>query len=219
MGFADGSATTAQFQVPHNVAVMQNGSVVVSDCRNHRIRLVASDGTVTTLAGRGTEGFADGPARTAQFSQPKGVAVMQNGSVVVADFNNRRIRLVAPDGIVTTVAGSGIFGFADGPARAARFAEPSGVAIMQNGSIVVADTQNNRIRLVAPDGTVTTLAGSGTRGFVDGPANTAQFDSPYDVAVMQNGSVVVAGFYNNRIRLVAPDGLRTLLAFVLSLLP
>ena len=201
-GFADGPAMTAQFFLPSGVAVMQNGSVVVSDTYNHRIRLVAPDGTATTLAGSGTQGFADGTAMTARFNYPYGVAVMQNGSVVVSDTYNHRIRLVAPNGTVTTLAGSAA-GFVDGPATTAQFDYPSRVAVMQNGSVVVADVLNNRIRLVAPDGTVTTLAGSGTAGFADGPAMTARFYNPDSVAFMQNGSVLVAE--RDRIRLVFPD--------------
>ena len=142
----------ARFNGPDGVAVMQNGSVVVSDNYNYRIRLVAPDGTVTTLAGNGTAGFADGPAMTAQFNYPYGVAVVQNGSVVVADFYNNRIRLLfrGADGnyAVTTVAGNGTAGLTDGPAMTARFYHPSGVAAMQNGSVVVADSYNNRIRLI-----------------------------------------------------------------------
>ena len=214
-GFADGPATTARFYSPSSVAIMQNGNVVIADNANHRIRLIAPDGTVTTLAGSGTVGFADGNATTAQFYNPWGIAVMQNGNVVVGDLFDNRIRLVAPDGTVTALAGGGPlgnFGFADGPATTARFYSPGGVAVMQNGNVVVADRENNRIRLVAPDGTVTTLAGSGTAGCVDGPATTAQFSDPFGVAVMPNGSVVVADSYNNRIRLVAPDGTVTTLA-------
>ena len=222
-GFADGTAMTARFYYPSGVAVTSNGSVVVADTGNNRIRLVAPDGTVTTLTGSGTQGFADGTATTAQFNLPYSVAVMQNGSVVVADMLNNQIRLVAPDGTVTTLAGSGAAGFADGPATTAQFHNPYAVAIMPNGSVVVADQKNQRIRLVAPDGTVTTLTGSGTGssspgaggypcGFADGNATTAQFYYPRGVAAMSNGSVVVADTYNNRIRLVSPDGIVTTLA-------
>ena len=92
------------------------------------------------------------------------------------------------------------------------FNTPIGITVMQNGSVVVADYRNNRIRLVAPDGTVTTLAGSGTGGFADGPATTAQFWLPVDAAVMQNGSIVVTDFYNQRIRLI--DGIASTLCTV-----
>ena len=247
IGLGDGLTATAQFNYPYDVAVTQDGSVVVADTSNRLIRLVANGvvttpaawswlslsspygvglmrdgnvvvadsgnnrirvvvgGTVTTL-GSGRSGFADGSATTAMFNRPSGFDIMRNGSIVVADTFNYRIRLVASDGTVTTLAGSGTKGFADGSATTARFNDPSDVAVTQNGSFVVADSGNNRIRLVASDGTVTTLAGSGTSGFADGSAATAQFTSPFSVAVMQSGSIVVADSGNNRIRLVFLDG-------------
>ena len=118
-------------------------------------------GTVSTLAGSGTSGFADGPAATANFCYPYDVAVKSNGVVVVADATNHRIRLVATDGTVSTLAG-GTYGFADGSGATAQFSSPSGVAVKSNDVVVVADKNNYRIRLVATDGTVSTLAGSGT---------------------------------------------------------
>ena len=100
------------------------------------------------LLGVAHSGFADGPGVTAQFSSPSGVAVKSNDVVVVADTNNYRIRLVATDGTVTTLAGSGTYGFANGPGVTAQFYSPNGVAVMANGNIVVADSGANRIRLV-----------------------------------------------------------------------
>ena len=211
-GFADGPAATAKFDTPSGVAVKSNGVVVVADTYNNRIRLVATDGTVSTLAGSGGGGSADGPGATANFNFPYSVAVKSNDVVVVADTANQRIRLVATDGTVSTLAGSGTAGFADGVGTAARFKSPQGVAVKSNDVVVVADTFNNRIRLVATDGTVSTLAGSGTTGFADGSGTTAQFSSPYCVAVKSNDVVVVADTSNNRIRLVATDGTVSTLA-------
>ena len=112
------------------------------------------DLNVTTLSGSGATGFADGPATTAKFALPTSIALMPNGSIVVADFDNNRIRMVAPDGTVTTLAGNGAPGYFDGPGASAMFNNPEGVAVMQNGSVVVSEW-GHRIRLIAPDGTVT----------------------------------------------------------------
>ena len=183
--------------------------MVVADFDNNRIRMVAPDGTVTTLAGSGTVGYLDGPGASAMFNGPEGVAVMQNGSVVVSEWGHR-IRLVAPDGTVTTLAGTGVWGSTDGPGNNATFARPSGMDVLPNGSIVIAEYSTHRIRMVSPDGTVSTLTGT-TQGHVDGPRATAKLNSPFNVAVMPNGSLIVSE-WSQRIRLVAPDGTITTVA-------
>ncbi|MBK9559847.1 MAG: S-layer homology domain-containing protein [Candidatus Microthrix sp.] len=131
-------------------------------------------GNVTTLAGS-TAGFADGPAATAQFNFPNGVAVAPNGTVYVADRFNHSIRAINPTtSHVTTLAGNGTAGFADGTGTTARFNNPTGVAVAPNGTIYVADGTNDRIRAINPTtGAVTTLAGTGTEGFADGTGTTA----------------------------------------------
>ena len=208
-GFADGPATTAKFALPTSIALMPNGSIVVADFDNNRVRMVAPDGTVTTLAGNGAPGYFDGPGASAMFNNPEGVAVMQNGSVVVSEWGHR-IRLIAPDGTVTTLAGTGASGSTDGPGNTATFNRPSGMDVLANGSIVIAEYGNHLIRMVSPDGTVTTLTGT-TEGYDDGPRATAKLYSPFNVAVMPNGSLVVSE-YSHRIRLVAPDGTVSTLA-------
>jgi sugar lactone lactonase YvrE len=164
-GFADGPAATAQFNFPNGVAVAPNGTVYVADRFNNRIRATnPATGEVTTLAGNGTQGFADGPGNTAQFNDPTGVAVAPNGTVYVADVINNRIRAINPTtGQVTTLAGNGTVGFADGPGNTAQFNDPTGVAVAAGGTVYVADLSNHRIRAINPTtGQVTTLAG-GTR--------------------------------------------------------
>jgi sugar lactone lactonase YvrE len=169
-------------------------------------------GSVTTIAGAGYPGSEDGPARSASFSDPFGVAVDRRGTVYVADAGeSNRIRRITPDGKVETVAGS-TEGFADGDALRAQFNTPSGIAIDRKGNIIVADTSNNRIRKISADGKVTTLAGSGSAGYKDGPASEAQFDGPIGIAVDAQGSVVVADAYNDRIRKVSADGMVTTVA-------
>jgi sugar lactone lactonase YvrE len=205
-GYVDGSAATAQFRNVFGVAVDGSGNTFVADTGNHSIRKITSDGTVSTLAGNGTSGFADGSASNARFSSPQSVAVDRNGNVFVADSNNSRIRKIAPDGTVSTLAGNGAAGFADGAGTAARFSYPSSIAIDGAGNLYVADTNNNRIRKILPDGTVNTVAGSGTQGSADGGSTTAQFNYPRGVAVDSSGIIFVADTSNYRVRKIALDG-------------
>ncbi len=200
-GFADGPATTAQFDYPNGVAVDGTGNVYVAELGG-RIRKIDLSGNVTTLAGTGTQGFADGPATTAQFSSPTGVAVDTTGNVYVADTGNSRVRKIDSSGNVSTVAGTGTQGFADGPATTAQFSSPRGVAFDAIGNVYVADTGNSRVRKIDSSGNVITLAGTGTSGFADGPATTAQFDSPAGVTFDGTGNIYVADMANNRIRKV-----------------
>ena len=161
---------------------------------------------VTVLAGDGVAEWRDGDAYRARFTDPFGVATATDGTIYVADgVGSHRIRAISPDGRVTTLAG-GTRGFADGVGVAARFDTPSALAVASDGTIYVADTGNNVIRQIAHDGSVTTLAGSGTVGYRDGAASEAQFNGPIGVAVSSSGRVFVADTYNDRIRVVEPDG-------------
>jgi sugar lactone lactonase YvrE len=205
----DGLSQLARFSDPLGVTVAPDGSIYVADAgRAQRVRRIAPGGTVTTIAG-GERGYRDGPASIARFDTPSGVAVDAGGGVLVADTGNNAIRRIAPDGSVTTVAGDGTPGYRDGPARQARFRGPAGLAVDARGRIIVADTYNDRIRAIHPDGTVSTIAGSGTPGLADGPAAASAFDTPSGVAVDPALHIYVADFGNVAIRRISPDGLVT----------
>jgi DNA-binding beta-propeller fold protein YncE len=166
--------------------------------------VVSLAGTVTTSAGSpGEIGSDDGAGPDARFSSPAGVALDVAGNVYVADFANNTIRKVAPDGTVSTLAGSpGEAGSADGPGVEARFAGPLGVAADAQGNVYVADAANQTIRRITVDGTVSTLAGApGEAGSADGPGPDARFNNPYGLAVNPAGTVLyVADTFNHTLR-------------------
>lgn len=200
----DGSPPT--LSDPFGIAVAEDGSVYVSDAgESDRIRKISPEGTVTTLAGE-REGFADGAGSQSSFNTPSALAVDADGNLYVADTGNNRIRKITPEGMVTTVAGDGTAGYADGPAAQARFNGPIGVAVDTNGNLYVADTYNDRIRKISVDGQVTTVAGAGQPGYTDGPAASALFDTPCGVVVANDGSLIVADTGNRQLRKVTIDG-------------
>jgi len=205
-GLRDGAAGQARFGEPFGVAVDKDGNVYVADAgESNRIRKLTPQGEVTTLAG-GREGYADGRGAEAAFNTPSSLAVDKDGNLYVADTGNNRVRRVTPEGVVTTVAGSGEAGFQDGPAAEARFDAPVGVAVDKDGNVYVADTYNDRVRLVTKDGQVRTLAGAGRPGHADGPAADALFDTPCALAVSEAGDIYVADTGNNRLRKITKDG-------------
>lgn len=159
---------------------------------------------VSTLAGNGTMGFADGTGTAAQFGHVPDLVVDPFGNVYIVDAsNNFRVRKITPGGIVTTLAGSGTNGFADGTGNAASFSVLLGIGIDGSNNLYVADLGNNRIRKITQAGVVTTIGGTNTGGFLDGPVATAQFFLPMGVAVDNNGNVYVADAGNNRIRKIS----------------
>jgi len=204
-GFADGIGALAQFNAPAGIALDNTGNfLIVADMDNHRIRRIEiATGNVQTIAGSGTLGDSDGLATAAQFAFPYGVAVDGGGNIFVADWANHRIRRIeSGTWNVATVAGSGLLGFADGVGALAQFNAPAGIALDNTGNfLIVADAANQRIRRIEiATWDVQTIAGSGTAGFIDGPALTAQFNWPYGVAIDNSNNVFVADTFNNRIR-------------------
>ncbi len=204
-GDRDGASAQARFAEPYALLRTADGSVYFTDAGdNNRIRRLLADGRVETVAGQG-EGLADGPGLQARFNTPSGIAADAQGNLYVADTGNHAIRRIGTDGQVTTVAG-GTQGFADGPAAQARFDGPMGIAVDAQGQVFVADTWNDRIRVIGTDGNVRTLAGGDRPGFADAVAGEARFDTPVALAFDAHGALLVADFFNNAVRRVGADG-------------
>jgi len=203
-GLADGPAASAQFNQPYGVALSSDEKVLyVADYLNHAIRAIdLATKQVATLAGNGKAGFANGRGDQTRFNQPYNVKVDPAGRLYVPDQNNHAIRRVDPDGTVLTIAGNGQSGFADGKGAEARFNNPTGLAVVQGGTVYVADRNNQRIRVISPAGDVTTIAGDGTEGFQDGAGPAAKFNRPIDIVIAADGSLVVSEENNHRLRKV-----------------
>ena len=199
-------ATQAAFSDPFGIAVAEDGTIYVADAgESNRIRKITSDGTVTTFAGA-SEGYSDGLTTFGSFNTPSGLALDSEGNLIVADTGNNRIRKITSDGQVVTMAGDGTASYRDGHASEAQFNGPIGVAVDARGNIYIADSYNDRIRMITNDGQVSTVAGKGTPGYADGDRNTAQFDTPCGVVITTDGSLIVADTGNDRLRKITPDG-------------
>lgn len=204
-----GAATAAGLNFPAGVVVDGSGNLYIADSQNNRVRKVTPAGSITTVAGTGTAGYSGdgGSATAAKLNYPAGVAVDGSGNLYIADQGNHRIRKVTPAGSITTVAGNGTFGFGgdNGPATAANLANPADVIIDTHGNLYIADTQNNRVRKVSTNGTITTVAGNEFYGFSGdgGPATAASLANLLNIAVDGNDNLYIADTDNQRVRKVA----------------
>ena len=207
-GSNDGTGSAARFNFPVGLAVDGGGNIYVADSKNFTIRKVTSAGVVTTIAGAPFQvGSTNGPGTSSRFFLPFGIAVDTAGNVYVADSGNQLIRKIATDGTVSTLAGSaGQSGLVNGTGSAARFATPFGVAVDSAGNVYVADSGNHAIRKITPVGVVTTVAGTGEGGALDGAAATARFNQPRGVSVDAAGNVFVSDYGNSTIRLITTGG-------------
>ncbi len=211
-GSNDATGTLASFNYPAGVCADAAGNIYVADQSNNKIRKITPAGVVTTFAGLGANGFANGQGTAAAFLVPKGLCADAAGNIYVADYGNHEIRKITPAGLVTTFAGTGRIGNIDGPIISAKFSYPSGVCADAAGNIYVADTYNHKIRKITPAGLVSTLAGTGSAGNIDGPATSAKFNYPSGVCVDASGNIYVADASNHKIRKITPSGAVSTLA-------
>jgi hypothetical protein len=212
-GSIDGKGSAASFSGPTGIAVDGSGNIFVADSTGNTIRKITSDGTVTTLAGSGHPGSADGTGSAAEFDDPQSLGIDGSGNLYVADVTNNTVRLVTQAGVVTTIAGTvGVSGSADGIGSAAMFAYPTGIAVDGHGNIFVGDTLNYDIREITPavsggstTWTVSTIAGTpGRMGSSDGVGAAALFHSVDGIAVDAAGDVYVTGQNDETVRKLAP---------------
>lgn len=208
-GFVDGNGLNARFNAPAAIATDINGNLFVADKINNVIRRITTTGVVSTYAGTGSSGMTNGPALSATFSTPSGVAVAPNGDVYVADTGNSVIREISSAGVVSTLAGSaGTTGSTDGTIGA-RFNAPTGLALDGVGNIFVADTGNHTIRKITPSGVVSTIAGTaGSDGYADGV--NALFRAPVALVLDNGGNIYVADAANHAIRKISGTTTSTL---------
>ncbi len=210
-------ATLASVGLPTGVAVDSSGNLLIASAQYGRIRKVSPAGVITTVAGTGLSSSDDGvPATSAPFGGPAGLALDASGNLYFADSTDYRVRQVSPSGIVTWLAGVGCCAALGdgGPARNAQLSSPAGVAVDAAGNLFIADTYNNLIRKVAPNDTITTVAGNGNTGYSGdgGPATSAALNQPIRIAVDSKGNLLIADSGNNRIREVSPSGTITTIA-------
>jgi gliding motility-associated-like protein len=201
-GAVDGIGRAASLWFPCGIALDADENLYVAEYNNHIIRKISPAGVVTTFAGSTTAGFADGTASNARFRNPISVAVDPDGNVYVADRLNQKIRKITPGGMVSTLAGSGLQGAADGPPAAASFNYPTSITIDNRGYLYVADKNNNNIRRVSPTGVVSTTAGTTTPGSADGIRERAAFNSTFGIVSDGTSYLYVADLSNHKIRRV-----------------
>lgn len=213
-GSVDGRASAGRFNYLTGLCTDKAGNVYVTDAAANTIRKITPAGVVTTIAGTaGTTGSADGNGPDARFNGPEGLVIDNDGNLYIADAFNYTIRKLTPDGTVITIAGRpGKRGHTDGAPGAATFYDPEDLVFDKNGNIFVADGDGNEIRKIAPDGTVSTFAGTVVSGTDDGVGSAARFDGPYGITIDPSGNLWVSDFYNNAIREITPDGTVTTVA-------
>ena len=219
-GFSGDSsaATSAQLNLPFNLALDGSGNIYVADRLNNRIRKVNAAGIITTVAGTNTAGYNGDEivADTAQLNGPVGVAIDRYGNIYVADKGNNRVRKISNSGTIATVAGNGTPGFSgdSGMAVSAMLNSPRSVAVDTSGNIYIADQGNNRIRMVATSGIITTIAGTATSGYNgDGiPATNSELNGPYCVVVDISGTIYIADVDNERFRKINTAGIISTIA-------
>jgi sugar lactone lactonase YvrE len=206
-------AILAPLSEPWGVAAAPDGSLFIADSGSNKVLRVGPDGNVATFAGLGVYGFGGdgGQARNARLRRPSTIALDGQGRLVIVDQDNDCVRRVETNGVITTIAGTRVNGFAgdNGPATQARFNRPYGVAIDAAGNIYISDIGNNRVRRIAPNGIITTVAGNGTAGYAgdNGPGTSASLNFPGALAFNAAGELLIADARNHRIRALSAAGI------------
>jgi sugar lactone lactonase YvrE len=199
-GTADGTGTSARFYMPLGIAIDGNDNIYVADSQNSLIRKITSAGVVSTVAGTGIPGSADGNGQAASFNTPWGITTDPDGNLFILDPGNSNIRKITPNGDVTTFAGNGSISSLDGPALSASFNGLIGMVRDQNGNFYVTDENANTIRMITTDGIVVTLAGNGDQVNVDGVGGFASFNHPLGITIDPDGVMYMTDNGSNTVR-------------------
>lgn len=214
-GSVDATGNDARFNQPLGITIDGSGNLYVADGSNQVIRKVTSQAVVTTIAGAfGSGGAIDGTGFDARFNSPHGIAVDSSGNIYTAEYGGQAIRKITPSGVVSTFAGAkGISGTADGIGTMARFYQPQGLAFDDSGNLYVADSGNHAVRMITPEGVVTTYAGAmGVSGSTNGTRTNARFFCPVGIVFDGFGNMYVAERDNRCIRKITSDGVVSTLA-------
>ncbi|MCL2725012.1 MAG: NHL repeat-containing protein [Polyangiaceae bacterium] len=212
----NGVCANATFSSLSDIAVDATGNIYIADSGNNMIyKIITSSSScnVSILAGSGAAKDVDGTGSNAAFDGPEGLTVDASGNVYVTEWGGNKIRKVTPGGVVSTIAGNGTAGHIDGTGMGATFNEPTGIAVDTDGNLYVAEVGNNDIRKITPDGSVSTLAGSGIQALKDGIGTSAAFNQPFGLAIGPDGYLYVPDTTNNAVRKVSiPTGEVTTIA-------
>jgi gliding motility-associated-like protein len=209
-GSSDGTANTASFNEPWAIANDTLGNLYVADTKSYKIRKIDVNGNVTTVAGTGVFGTTNGPVNVSRFGFSSGIAVTKDGNTIyVADYNTHVIRKIE-NGIVSNLAGIVfIVGSNDGAGATATFNHPHSLEIDNTGNLLVSDSWNNTLRKITPLGNVSTFAGNGLVGGIDGPTTTCSFNYPWDITIDTLGNIFVLDGYNFTVRKISPSNIVT----------
>jgi len=206
-GTTDGLGEEARFNEPWGICSAPDGTLFIADTKNNKIRQLSIDGRVTTIAGTGNFGSSDGFSLTTTFGNPTGIERDSVGNLYIAEHLTHTIRKIDTKGVVSTIAGIPyIPGDSDGQGREAQFWRPYGLTIDNDGNILVADEWNHKIRKVTPEGVVTTVAGIGEVDLINGDAQTAAFNYPWDLTVDETNNIYIVDGYNYIVRKITPEG-------------